>query len=240
MSFDLLMFDLDGTLVDSAPEYADATNAVLRSRGLRPAPDAEVGGWIGNGAREIVIHALAARTRRNVADVRADRDDVDAAMEVFRPAYAEHCGGRSHIYPRVRETLDALRRRGVAMALVTNKEVYLTGRVLTVHRLHGYFDPIVGGDSLPRRKPDPLPLEHCMHVHGVGRKRSLLIGDSPVDVAAARSAAVECWAVPYGYACGRPIAEAGPDRILAGFADVLEAVDPAVAAVARLGACSAC
>lgn len=237
MIHDLLMFDLDGTLVDSAPEYADATNAVLRSRGLRPAPDAEVGGWIGNGAREIVIHALAARTGCDIADVRADHEDVDAAMAVFRPAYSECCGRRSDIFPNVRETLDELRRRGVAMALVTNKEAYLTARVLTVHRLLGYFDPVVGGDSLSRRKPDPLPLEHCMQVHGVERSHSLLIGDSPIDVAAARAAGVPCWAVPYGYACGRPIADVRPDRILASFAEVLQAVDPGIEPVSRRSTC---
>lgn len=224
--FDLLMFDLDGTLVDSAPEYADATNAVLRSRGLPEVTDAQVLGWVGNGAHEIVIHALAAASGRTPEAVRAERDELEADMEAtFRPAYAECCGSRGRLFPQVRETLDAVKAVGVPLALITNKEAQLTTRVLDVHGLNGYFDPVLGGDSLPRRKPDPLPLQHCMEVYGVAPENSLLVGDSPIDVAAARAAKVCCWAVPYGYSRGRPISESRPDRVLADFSDVLQAID---------------
>lgn len=224
MKFNLLMFDLDGTLVDSALEIADATNDVLCSRGLQRVADADVMQWIGHGAHETVVHALAAATGRNVADQRADQRDVEAAMERFVQAYIVRCGQRSRLYPQVMETLQALSRAHVPMALVTNKESRLTERVLDVYGLRRFFDPVLASDTLPRRKPDPLPLHYCMEVHHVAPQRSLMIGDSPVDVAAARAAKAACWVVPYGYSHGRAAAELGADRVLAGFKEVRQAV----------------
>lgn len=222
--FDLLMFDLDGTLVDSRFDIADAVNVVLRSRGLRTVTDTQVRGWIGTGARETVIHALAQVDGRGVDAWRANEADIDEAMEQFSKAYIKCCGMRSRLYPHVFTTLCKLRHRPVALALVTNTPNRLTDRALGAYGLRPFFDPVVGGDTLTEPKPSPLPLRYCMKVHGVAPERALMIGDSPVDVAAARAAGVTCWSVPYGYSGNRPIGEAGPNRVLAGFADVLQAV----------------
>lgn len=228
--FDLLMFDLDGTLVDTAPEIADAANDVLRDLALPPATDSQIRGWIGDGARELMVRAIVDATGENAMALRENRPRMDTVMHAFASAYAVRCGERSQLYPKVRETLDRLRRQGVKLALVTNKEGRLTQRVLDVHGLRPYFNPVMAGDSLPRSKPDPMQLLHCLEVHQVRPANALLIGDSRVDVAAARAAGVPVWAVPYGYNRGQPISEAQPDRLIPDISPVLDAVSGNAAA----------
>lgn len=221
-AYDLILFDLDGTLIDSAADIAAAVNDVLAQRGLAPQPLRRIRDWIGYGARETLVRALSATTGRAPETLRAAQAELDAAMQRFADSYVRGGDGRTHVFPRVIETLDALRTRGLPMALVTNKEKQLADRVLVQCRLARFFDPIVAGDSLPRRKPDALPVRHCLAAHGVAAERALLVGDSPVDVATARAAGVACWAVDWGYSGGRPIAEWHPDRVLRSFAELVD------------------
>lgn len=222
--FDLLMFDLDGTLVHTAPEIADAANDVLRSLDLRTATDAQVNGWIGDGARELMVRAIADAGGEDESAIRDDTPRMNDVMQQFAQAYDVRCGQRSQLYPSVIETLRDLQHRGIPLALVTNKESRLTERVLDVHGLRRFFDTVVAGDTLARSKPDPMQLHHCLDIHHVTADKALLVGDSRVDVAAARAAGVICWAVPYGYNRGRPISEAHPDRLIDNISVVLEAV----------------
>jgi phosphoglycolate phosphatase len=205
----LVMFDLDGTLLDSVPDLAAAVDAMLAQLGRAPAGAAQVRHWVGNGAAVLVRRALAGAL---------EHDDVDdalaaQALQLFLAAYAgEH--RLSRVYPGVRETLDGLRAQGVALALITNKPERFVAPLLAEKGLDGYFRWIVGGDSLARQKPAPDGLLHVLAKAGVAPTQALFIGDSRNDVLAARAAGVPCVAVSYGYNHGRPVAAEAPDLLL--------------------------
>lgn len=211
---DLVLFDLDGTLVETAPEICDAVNDALRSVALAPVAQRQVSDWIGHGTRELLVHALAGSCGRAVAEVRTSEllQRVSAAYDGF---YRQRCGTRSRLYPRVRETLQALRGRGTRLALVTNKESRYTRAVLDAHDLRPLFDRVVSGDDLATRKPDPAGVLSCLQAFGVPAQRALFVGDSSIDVATARNAGIAVWALPYGYNMGQPISASAPDRLIA-------------------------
>lgn len=217
--FDLVMFDLDGTLVDTAGDIADSVNDVLGAMSLPPVTDGQVRGWIGSGSRELLIRAWSHAAGLAPEAARAS-EQLEPLLKRYDARYQLRCGGRSRTYPRVHETLAELRRCGVALALVSNRERLLADAVLRRHDLGHYFDPVVTGDTLPVRKPDPRMIGHCLELRGVAPERALMVGDSAIDVAAARNAGVRCWTVPYGYGA-IPVAQAGPDRIIADISAVL-------------------
>lgn len=221
--FDLVIFDLDGTLVDTAPEITDAVNLLLASQRLGAVPESAVRGWIGHGTRELLAHAWA-HAMHAQADDDIIRADVDRLMPEFARHYLATCGTRSRPYRDVESTLDELRAQGVKLALATNKEERFAFAVLDKHRLFDYLDLVVCGDTLERKKPDPLPIAYCMRRLGVGAARTLLVGDSEIDIATARAAGVAVWAVPYGYNQGRAIVDARPDRMIPTIADVARCI----------------
>jgi phosphoglycolate phosphatase len=212
--FDLVMFDLDGTLIATAPEIADAVNDTLRRFDLPEVTQQQVDDWIGHGTRELLIQALACSGKTELAAVRASDGLMLIAAE-FDRHYQRRCGTRSHLYPQVRETLIALRERGVKLAVVTNKEGRYTDTVLDAHQLMPLFDRVVSGDTLTTKKPDPSGIHSCLTAFDVPRQRALFVGDSSIDVAAARNADVTVWALPYGYNMGQPIEACKPDRVIA-------------------------
>lgn len=213
-SFDLVMFDLDGTLIETAPEICDAVNDTLRRFDLAEVTQQQVNDWIGHGTRELLIQALVFSGHMNEATLRGSDSLVLIAAE-FDKHYQSRCGTRSHLYPQVRETLLALRARGVKLAVVTNKEGRYTATVLNAHQLTPLLDAVVSGDTLPTKKPDPAGVAHCLAQFGVARERALFVGDSSIDVATARQAGVAVWALPYGYNMGQPIEACAPDRVIA-------------------------
>ena len=212
-SFDLVMFDLDGTLIETAPEICDAVNDTLRRFDLAEVTQQQVNDWIGHGTRELLIQALAFSGNTDASAVRASDSLAPIAAE-FDLHYQRRCGTRSHLYPQVRETLLALRARGVKLAVVTNKEGRYTATVLNAHQLTPLLDAVVSGDTLPTKKPDPAGVAHCLAQFGVARERALFVGDSSIDVATARQAGVAVWALPYGYNMGQPIEACAPDRVI--------------------------
>jgi len=212
--FDLVMFDLDGTLVETAPEIADAVNDTLRRFDLPEVTQQQVNDWIGHGTRTLLIQALAFAGKTNVATVSASSNLKLMAAE-FDGHYQRRCGTRSHLYPQVRETLVALRGQGVKLAVVTNKEGRYTRTVLDVHQLSPLLDCVVSGDTLPTKKPDPAGIQSCLAQFAVPLHRALFVGDSSIDVATARNAGVAVWALPYGYNMGQPIEACAPDRVIA-------------------------
>lgn len=212
-NFDLVMFDLDGTLIETAPEIFDAVNDTLRRFDLPDVTQQQVNDWIGHGTRELLIQALAYTGKTNDAAVRASDSLVLIAAE-FDKNYQLRCGTRSQLYPKVRETLVALRQRGVKLAVVTNKEGRYTATVLNAHQMMPLFDRVVSGDTLARKKPDPLGIQSCLTEFGVSAERALFVGDSSIDVATARNAGVAVWALPYGYNMGQPIESCSPDRVI--------------------------
>jgi phosphoglycolate phosphatase len=222
--FELVLFDLDGTLIDTAPEIADAVNALLAGERLPRVDEKLVRDWIGHGTRELLRAALATSLRTAaLAPERAPT--LDALMPAFGRHYLAHCGKRSRVFADVEQTLDALRHAGVRTAVVTNKEERYAYAVLDAHRLRDYLDLVICGDTLAAKKPDPLPATHCMHRFRVAPERTLLVGDSEIDVATARAAGIRVWAVPYGYNRGRPIAAAGADRIIDSIAEVARSLE---------------
>ncbi|QIB49900.1 phosphoglycolate phosphatase [Pseudomonas sp. OIL-1] len=205
----LVMFDLDGTLVDSVPDLAAAVNHMLGQRGRAPASLEQVGDWVGNGAPVLVRRALAG----SVDHAGVDDDEAEAALQVFLQAY-----GGAHelttLYPGVAECLDWLQHQGLKMAVVTNKPQRFVAPLLAEMGIAGFFEWLIGGDTLPVKKPDPAALLHVMRLAQVEPEHSLFIGDSRNDVLAARAAGVRVVAVPYGYNHGRPIAEENPDLLV--------------------------
>ncbi|MFN4352665.1 MAG: phosphoglycolate phosphatase [Hylemonella sp.] len=214
--FDLVMFDLDGTLIETAPEICDAVNDTLKHFGLAQVQQDQVDRWIGHGTRELLVQALAQVRRLTVEEVRRC-DDLPLIAAEFDRHYQRRCGTRSHLYPHVREVLQTLRGQGVRLAVVTNKEARYTRTVLAAHDLEPMFDRVVSGDTLPTKKPDPAGIQSCLAQFHVQAARALFVGDSSIDVASARNAGVPVWALPYGYNMGQPIEACGPDRVIPDF-----------------------
>jgi len=212
----LVMFDLDGTLIDSVPDLAEAVDRMLAELGRPPAGVEKVRDWVGNGARVLVRRALAG----GLDHAAVGEAETEEALARFLDIYAD-CHNLTVLYPGVHELLEALSTAAVELAVVTNKPERFVAPLLEQVGLGGYFRWIIGGDTLPQQKPDPAALLQVMRLAGVEASQSLFIGDSRNDVLAARAAAVPCIAVSYGYNHGRPIAEERPSLVVDSLAELL-------------------
>lgn len=205
----LVMFDLDGTLIDSVPDLAAAVDVMLGQLGRDAAGVEQVRHWVGNGARVLVRRALAG----DIEHAHIGEAETEQALALFLEAYAgDH--SRSTIYPGVRALLDRLQGEQVPLALITNKPSRFVPELLADKQLDGYFRWLVGGDTLPVQKPDPAALHWVMQQAGVEAGQALFVGDSRSDVLAAKAAGVPVVAVSYGYNHGRPIASENPDLLV--------------------------
>jgi phosphoglycolate phosphatase len=205
----LVLFDLDGTLLDSVPDLAAAVDHMLALRGRDPAGVERVRDWVGNGAAVLVARALAG----DIEHAGVETPEARAGLQDFLAAYA----GSHHltrVYSGVISLLDWLQARQIPLAVVTNKPEQFVAPLLEQTGLAGYFRWLVGGDTLPRQKPDPAPLQHVLGLAGVAPERALFIGDSRNDVLAARAAGMPVAAVTYGYNHGQPIAASEPDLLV--------------------------
>ncbi len=224
-AYDLVLFDLDGTLIETAPEIQDAVNDTLQALGHEPIDLTTITNWIGHGTRELLLSALA-RSRGSERGEVALAEDFPSIIEAFAVNYLRRCGSRSQPYPGMHEALAALRSAGCKLGIVTNKEARYTQQVLEAHGLDERLDIVIAGDTLPVKKPDPAGIELARQRFGASLERTLFVGDSSIDVAAARRAGVAVWVFPWGYNMGQPIAECGPDRILQGFAELTPIILP--------------
>jgi phosphoglycolate phosphatase len=222
-AFDLVLFDLDGTLIETAPEIQDAVNDTLAALGLAPVELDTVVRWIGHGTRELLVSALASR-RAQGREAVVLADDFGAIQEAYALHYRARCGTRSHPYEGMLETVEAFKAAGVRVGIVTNKEGRYTQQVLEAHGLEETFDLVIAGDTLPAKKPDPIGIEFARERFGVSRERTLFVGDSSIDVAAARNARVPVWVFPWGYNLGQPIAQSAPDRVLGSYTELRHGV----------------
>ncbi|MGY2292350.1 phosphoglycolate phosphatase [Pseudomonas sp. SDO528_S397] len=205
----LVMFDLDGTLIDSVPDLAAAVDQMLLKLGRKPAGVDAVRLWVGNGVQMLVRRALA-----NHMDAQGvDEVEAEHALEIFNAAY-ESGHELTVVYPGVRDTLKWLHKQGVEMALITNKPERFVAPLLDQMKIGRYFRWIIGGDTLAQKKPDPAALFFVMKMANIPASQSLFVGDSRSDVLAAKAAGVKCVALSYGYNHGRPIAEESPALVI--------------------------
>lgn len=215
-------FDLDGTLVDSAPDLALAANAMLCALGHPALAEERIAAAIGDGIDMLVARALA-ESSGQAPDARA----LSEAGSIFRERYAQRVFEASRVYPGVGEGLAALAARGLPLACITNKHSRFTAAVLEAAGLARWFALVLCADAPEQRKPGPyLLLEACRRL-AIAPRELLYVGDSGLDVAAARAAGCPVVLVSYGYNRGRPASEAGADAVVASLAEVVEMRAPA-------------
>lgn len=218
MDYELICFDLDGTLVDTASEIAEAVNLALEAHGIARRPVDEIVLLIGNGTADLMRRLLERLAQEQPALAATVR--LPELLATLDGCYTRTTGTRARPYDGCVQALSDLRRAGLRLACVTNKELHHAQAVLRVTALDGFFDLTIGGDSLPEKKPHASVLRHVAGALGVSPGRCAHVGDSLTDVLAARNAGVAAWAVPYGYNAGRPIADAHPDRIFQSLGEV--------------------
>lgn len=189
MTADLLIFDLDGTLIDSKRDLADSVNATLMWMGLPPIADEVVSSYVGSGAAVLI--------RRALPD--ASEADHARALRYFLDYYREHMLDATILYPGVRNALDRLLDAGVPMAVLTNKPVRFSIRLLAGLGLEPHFFRVYGGNSFEKKKPHPMGIDRLVAETGAGRARTVMVGDSGVDVRTARNARVRACGVSWGF-----------------------------------------
>ncbi|MEQ8663373.1 MAG: phosphoglycolate phosphatase [Gammaproteobacteria bacterium] len=209
----LALFDLDGTLVDSAPDLATAVDGALHAHGHATIGVARVRDFVGDGAQRLVHRALT-----------GSRDGV-APAAVFEPVYASFLERyaqalcvETRVYPGVVAALETLAAEGWTLAVVTNKPARFTAPLLETTALAGYFAAVICGDTLAHRKPDPAPLLHAAAACGIAITATVMVGDSVTDITAARRAGMPALCVDYGYAGGADLADA--DAVLGDLREV--------------------
>lgn len=186
----LLIFDLDGTLIDSRLDLAHSVNATRDFMGLEPLPHETVYQYVGNGAAVLIQRALG--------DL-GSSENVDKALPYFLGYYSEHKLDYTELYPGVRETLDTFLAARLPMAVLTNKPVRISKAIVEELGLTGHFFQVYGGNSFEFKKPHPIGIETLMQEARVPHERTLMVGDSSVDVQTARNAHVRCCGVTWGF-----------------------------------------
>jgi phosphoglycolate phosphatase len=186
----VLIFDLDGTLIDSKGDLIQSVNAMLEEVGRTKLTAETISGYIGHGAPTLVARALGAT---------ATEEEKQRALEFFLKHYEEHKLDSTCAYPGVEETLARLHSEGLSMAVLTNKPVRISVRILEALGLTKYFQSIYGGNSFKTKKPDPLGANTILREFGAAAREAVVIGDSEVDVQTARNAETFAAAVNYGF-----------------------------------------
>jgi len=215
----LIIFDLDGTLVDSVPDLAVAVNRMLEALGRHGFDEETIRYWVGNGAQVLVRRALSGSAE---IDPGLDEGLFERALKIFLDFYGRHLCVYTRTYDHVPDTLHALKERGYTLAVVTNKPMAFVPPLLEGVHLAGYFSFLLGGDSLERKKPDPLPLEHLCKALDTPIGSAVMVGDSKNDILAAKACGMEAIAVTYGYNYGEDIGVYHPDIVLDDFGALLK------------------
>jgi len=200
-----LIFDLDGTLVDSAQDLVASANHTLRRLGLQTLTSATLVGFVGDGARRLIERAVAA------AGGATDQASIDRALGEFLDHYCEHLLDATALYPGIADTVAALVATGRTLSVATNKPEGLARQILDGLGVGEAFRDVIGGDSLPTRKPDPAGVLELVRRSGIAVDRTLLVGDSPVDIATARAAGIAVCTVSWGFGASDALRDAEPD-----------------------------
>lgn len=215
----LIIFDFDGTLIDSGPDLALAINHMLQTLKRATYSENKIAGWIGNGAQTLVKRALLGS--------REIDEEIDAvlfkdALSIFLDSYAHNVCVKTILYPNVRTTLTTLKKCGYTLAIVTNKPFAFIEPILKGLQIDKLFEYYIGGDSLALKKPDPEPLYHVCKQLNVSVAHSVMIGDSKNDIYAAKSAQMDSIGVTYGYNYGEDIMTYKPDIVVTDIEQILE------------------
>ena len=216
----MVLIDVDGTLVDSVPDLAFCVDAMMRELGMPERGEQRVRHWVGNGVERLVKRALLDRL-----DGEPDEAAFARALPVFEALYRENTSKRSRLYPGVMEALDFLKDTGVRLGCVTNKASQFTLPLLEDLGVRDYFETVICGDMVERKKPDPLPLLLAAEQLETQPQASLMVGDSMSDVKAARAAGFKIVCMSYGYNHGEDIRDYDPDAVIDSMIEVRDVVD---------------
>ena len=220
MDKQLLIFDFDGTLIDSVPDLADATNAMLTTLGKETYPISTIRNWVGNGSRMLVERALVGKIE--VLEGELTVEVADHAEQVFFDAYKNLSGSKTVAYPDVDSGLKKLKAAGFTLALVTNKPIRFVPKILQSFGWQDLFSEVLGGDSLAQKKPNPAPLLHVCEALNVTPAQAVMIGDSRNDILAGQNANMDTLGLSYGYNYGQDIRELNPTAAFDDFATLVE------------------
>jgi len=201
-SFQLLVFDFDGTLVDTKRDIADSVNRTLKELGLRALDPEILYTFIGKGVNHLMACSLEG----------AGYDDLSGAIDVFMRHYEEHLMDQTSLFPNCRETLDYFSDK--ENTILSNKPTRFITRILEALDFHAPFSTLIGGDLMPAKKPDPGGLLHILEQHRVRPEEALMIGDSRVDIETGQRAGVRTCGVTYGHAGRESLESAQPDWII--------------------------
>ena len=219
-----LLFDLDGTLADTAPDLCAAMNYILSTKGLEPVPTEIVRGVIGGGARMILKRGLAYRNvSLSEAELNKDVDD-------FVTWYMDNIDTYTEIFPHVEDILQTAQKADIGLAVVTNKRFDLSEKLLTRLGLLKYFGTLVAGDTLPTRKPDPGMIYEAMKRLDGDPSQTIMVGDSAADTQAAQNAGIPCICVTFGYSL-EPVQSLGAEAIIdnyESFYDIVKVLHPLI------------
>lgn len=217
---EMVLIDVDGTLVDSVPDLAYCVDEMLKALDMPVRGEERVRHWVGNGVERLVRRGL-------VNDLNGEPDDAlfEKAMPIFNALYAENTSKRSCLYPGVKQALDFLSTTDVKIGCVTNKAAQFTLPILKDLGIADYFEIVICGDTLAKKKPDPLPLLHAAEQLAVQPENSLMLGDSMSDVKAARAAGFSIICMSYGYNHGEDIRDYHPDAVVDRMDEIKQLID---------------
>ena len=205
----LIMIDVDGTLVDSVPDLAYCIDEMMQKLGLQKWGETKVRHWVGNGVPKLVERALTGEL-----EGRPIKEVFDIAYPIFLDLYEDNSAERSYLYDGVREGLDYLKSQRYQLGCVTNKSEQFTHPLLKALGIFNDFKIIISGDTLAKRKPDPMPLLYCAERFNLKPEECLMLGDSVSDVKAARAAGFDIICMSYGYNHGNDITDENPDLVI--------------------------
>ena len=217
---EMILIDVDGTLVDSVPDLAFCVDEMMKQLDMPVRGEAAVRDWVGNGVERLTRRALI-----NQLDGEPDDALFEKAYPIFLELYAENTSKRSMLYPGVREGLDYMRTAGYKMGCVTNKAEQFTLPLLGDLGIQDEFEIIICGDTLAEKKPHPLPLLHAAEFFKVLPENSTMLGDSVSDVKAARAAGFQIICMSYGYNHGVDIRDSNPDAVIDSMAELQGILD---------------
>ena len=217
----VIIFDLDGTLIDSSPDLALAVNHMLKTLNLDTFSSDTIHYWVGNGAKTLVERALSGKS-----EINSNLDPIFSAkaLKIFLAFYAENLAVETLTYPKVIETLRTLKNKGYRLAIVTNKPFAFVEPILEALHLSTFFELLLGGDSLNKRKPDPLPLLYVCEQLNISVNDAVMVGDSKNDILAANACQMQSIGLTYGYNYGEAISLYNPDFVFDDFADILTTI----------------